>query len=488
MLQLQSAFGVVALLAIAWAFGENRGAVSLRQAAIGLAVTFLTAVALIKLPLVAHAFGVINNAVGAISAASRAGTSFVFGYLGGAALPFDLKSPGADFILAFQALPVVLVMSVLTTLLFYWRVLPPVVRGMAWLLERTLGVGGAVGLSTAANIFLGMVEAPLFIRPYLAHLTRAELFLVMTGGMAGIAGTVLVLYATLLAPLIPDAAAHFVIASVLGAPAAILISLIMVPETSDRHTGGTLADPDMHASSTMDAIVKGTSAGLELLLNIVAMLIVLVALVHLANAILGLLPELGGAAISLQRMLGLRHGSGVLADGPAVAAGSHRGRPDGGQDRAQRADRLCRSVEARRRCARSALPPDHALCDVRLCQFRQPRHHDRRARHHGAAAPRRNQFARIEIDRFRHPDDLPDGRDRRRVELRVCCHSGRGEIASPQCKSSFIAGMAKPSIAAQQSMDSRRSAPRKDDLPQPASSTVLNSAGRITSSNSTSSE
>ena len=178
------------------------------------------------------AFGVINDAVGAISAASRAGTSFVFGYLGGGALPFELKAPGADFILAFQALPIVLVMSVLTTLLFYWRILPPVVRGMAWLLERTLGVGGAVGLSTAANIFLGMVEAPLFIRPYLAQLTRSELFLVMTGGMAGIAGTVLVLYATLLAPLIPDAAAHFVIASVLGAPAAILISLIMVPETA----------------------------------------------------------------------------------------------------------------------------------------------------------------------------------------------------------------------------------------------------------------
>src|SRR6476661_8378750 len=219
MLQLQSAFGGFALLAIAWAFGENRSAVSLRQAAIGLFVTFLTAVALIKLPLVARGFGVINEAVGAISAASRAGTSFVFGYLGGGALPFELKAPGADFILAFQALPIVLLMSVLTTLLFYWRILPPVVRGMAWLLERTLGVGGAVGLSTAANIFLGMVEAPLFIRPYLAQLTRSELFLVMTGGMAGIAGTVLVLYATFLAPLIPDAAAHFVIASVLGAPA-----------------------------------------------------------------------------------------------------------------------------------------------------------------------------------------------------------------------------------------------------------------------------
>src|SRR5207253_2587585 len=187
-----------------------------------------------------------------------------FGYLGGGALPFDLKTPGADFILAFQALPIVLIMSVLTTLLFYWRVLPPVVRGMAWLLEHTLGVGGAVGLSTAANIFLGMVEAPLFVRPYLKQMTRSEFFLVMTGGMAGIAGTVLVLYATLLAPLIPDAAAHFVIASVLGAPAAILISLIMVPETGDRRTGGTLADPrvalgdprvalsdpDMYASST----------------------------------------------------------------------------------------------------------------------------------------------------------------------------------------------------------------------------------------------
>jgi CNT family concentrative nucleoside transporter len=310
MLQLQSAFGVFALLVVAWAFGENRRAVSLRQAAIGLGVTFLTALALIKLPFVAHAFGAINNAVGAISAASRAGTSFVFGYLGGGALPFDLKAPGADFILAFQALPVVLLMSVLTTLLFYWRILPPVVRGMAWLLERTLGVGGAVGLSTAANIFLGMVEAPLFIRPYLVQLTHSELFLVMTGGMAGIAGTVLVLYATLLAPLIPDAAAHFVIASVLGAPAAILVSLIMVPETDERRTGSALeyprvaSDPDMHASGTMDAIVKGTTAGLELLLNIIAMLIVLVALVHLANAILGLLPDAGGAAISLQRMLG----------------------------------------------------------------------------------------------------------------------------------------------------------------------------------------
>ena len=303
MQHLQSALGIVALLAFAFAISENHRAVSWKHAAIGLAVTFATAALLLKVPGVGAAFAVINDAVGAIAGATKAGTSFVFGYLGGGPLPYDLKAPGADFILALQALPVVLVMSVLTTLLFYWRILPPIVRGFAWLLERTLGVGGAVGLSTAANIFLGMVEAPLFIRPYLASLSRSELFIVMTGGMAGIAGTVLVLYATILAPVIPDAAGHFVIASVLGAPAAILISLMMVPPTGEKRTEALL-DTGPLATSTMDAIVRGTAAGLELLLNICAMLIVLVALVHLANAIIGLLPNMGGAPVTLQRLLG----------------------------------------------------------------------------------------------------------------------------------------------------------------------------------------
>src|SRR6478609_6364255 len=306
MQSLQSAFGVFALLGIAWIVSEDRHGVAWTQAAVALLVTFATAVLLLKVPPVARAFGAINNAVDAVSAASKAGTSFVFGYLGGGQLPFELKVPGAEFVLALQALPIVLVMSVLTTLLFHWRILPPIVRGFSWLLERTLKVGGAVGLSTAANIFLGMVEAPLFIRPYLASLTRSELFMVMTGGMAGIAGTVLVIYATVLGPLIPDAAAHFVIASVLGAPAAILISLIMVPEGEAQRTGGT-AVPEVAkvASSTMDAIVRGTAAGLELLLNICAMLIVLVALVHLANAIIGVLPPVAGAPITLQRVLGI---------------------------------------------------------------------------------------------------------------------------------------------------------------------------------------
>jgi CNT family concentrative nucleoside transporter len=304
MQNLQSAFGVLALLGIAWIVSEDRWAVSLKQAAVGLLVTIATAVLLLKVPGVSRGFAVINDAVDAIGAASRAGTSFVFGYLGGGQLPFELKTPGAEFVLALQALPIVLLMSVLTTLLFHWRILPPIVRGFSWALERTLKVGGAVGLSTAANIFLGMVEAPLFIRPYLATLTRSELFIVMTGGMAGIAGTVLVVYATVLGPIIPDAPAHLVIASVIGAPAAILISLIMVPEKRDAAASDASVEVGKVASSSMDAIVRGTAAGLELLLNICAMLIVLVALVHLANAIIGLLPAVGGAPITLQRLLG----------------------------------------------------------------------------------------------------------------------------------------------------------------------------------------
>jgi len=304
MQNLQSLGGMFALLAIAWAISENRRGVAWRQAAMALGVTFVTAVILLKVPAVTRAFSAANDAVGAIANATRAGTSFVFGYLGGGQLPYELKVPGAEFVLALQALPIVLVMSVLTTLLFHWRILPPIVRGFSWLLERTLKVGGAVGLSTAANIFLGMVEAPLFIRPYLATLTRSELFIVMTGGMAGIAGTVLVLYATLLGSIVPNAAAHFVIASVMGAPAAILISLIMVPEESSKLSEKEPVQVGPVASSTMDAIVRGTAAGLELLLNICAMLIVLVALVHLADAIIGLLPAVGGAPITFERLLG----------------------------------------------------------------------------------------------------------------------------------------------------------------------------------------
>jgi len=312
MQSLQSLFGVFAIIALAFIISENRRAVPWRQVLTGLAITFALALLMLKVPQSQSVFSAINRIVDVVAAATKAGTSFVFGYVGGGTLPFEPKTPGADFILAFQALPVVLVMSVLSSLLFYWRIMPPIVRGFSWALEKTLDVGGAVGLSTAANIFVGQVEAPLFIRPYLAHLTRSEMFVVMTGGMAGIAGTVFVLYATILANAIPNAAGHIAVCSVLGAPAAIFISLIMVPDPQNAHTGGKLAGEsgkdgfkvEQVASSTMDAIVKGTGAGLELLLNITAMLIVFIALVYLANAMLSLLPDVLGAPLTLQRTLG----------------------------------------------------------------------------------------------------------------------------------------------------------------------------------------
>jgi CNT family concentrative nucleoside transporter len=298
---LQSLGGIFVLLALAWALSENRRAVSFKQAAAGLALTAALAVLLLKLPQSRAVFAMLTRGVDAVAAATRAGTSFVFGYLGGGPPPFEVTHPERSFVLAFDALPLILVVSVLTTLLFHWRILPAIVRAVAWLLGRTLGVGGAVGLSTAANIFVGMVEAPLFIRPYLAKLSRSELFVVMTGGMAGIAGTVLVLYATFLAHTVPDAFGHLLVASILGAPAAILIARIMVPETDDAHTRGELGPLEPVAESTMDAIVKGTLAGVELLINVIAMLLVFVALVYLVNAALGVA---AGEGVTLQRILG----------------------------------------------------------------------------------------------------------------------------------------------------------------------------------------
>ena len=305
MQHLQSALGIIALLAFAFAISEDRRGIDWKSVAAALAVTLAAALLLLEVPQIKTGFAVANRAVNAVADASLAGTSFVFGYVGGGPLPFALTAPGAEFVLAFQALPIVLVMSVLTTLLFYWRILPPIVRGFSWVLERSMGIGGAVGLSTAANIFLGMVESPLFIRPYLAKLTRGELFMVMTGGMAGIAGTVFVLYATILSKAIPDVAGHILVASILGAPAALLISALMVPVPPGTRTDIGKVEVGRVADSTMDAIVRGTGAGLELLLNIVAMLIVLVALVHLANAILSLAPDILGAPVTLQRLLGM---------------------------------------------------------------------------------------------------------------------------------------------------------------------------------------
>jgi CNT family concentrative nucleoside transporter len=287
---------------LAWSVSENRRAVPWRPVLSGAALTLVLAAAFLKIPAFAELFLVLNRLVEAIDRATQAGASFVFGFLGGAESPYEQRPGTSSFVLAFRALPIVLVISALSALLFHWRILPWVVRGFAAVLRRTLGLGGAVGVSAAANVFVGMVEAPLFVRPYLARMTRSELFITMTCGMATIAGTVMVLYATLLGRTIPGALGHILVASLIATPAAVAIAVLMVPGDASRTEGDMVAHHD--AESSMDAVTRGTLEGAALLVNIVAMLLVLVALVHLANAALSLLPAVAGADLTLQRMLG----------------------------------------------------------------------------------------------------------------------------------------------------------------------------------------
>ncbi|HEY6863943.1 MAG TPA: nucleoside transporter C-terminal domain-containing protein [Burkholderiales bacterium] len=298
---LQSLLGFFALHGVAWALGENRRAVAWRPVIGGMGLTLALGVVLLKIPAIRQIFFGLNHALDALERATREGTAFVFGYLGGAPLPFAETQAGSTFILAFRALPLVVVVSALSALLFHWRVLPWLVRGFSLLLQKTMGVGGAIGLSSAANVFVGMVEAPLVVKPYIADMSRGELFVLMSCGMATIAGTVMALYASILSPVVPDALGHILIASIISTPAAIAVSALMVPV--DRQTGGALALEDP-ASSSMDAVTRGTVDGMTLLINIVAMLLVLVALVALANQIVGLLPDVAGAPLTLQRVLG----------------------------------------------------------------------------------------------------------------------------------------------------------------------------------------
>lgn len=298
----QSAFGFLAILVFAWLVSENKRIVAWRTIVAGVILQLGLAAALLKVALFKQFFLALNDLLLALEKATLAGTSFVFGFLGGAPAPFAESGAGSSFTLAFRALPFLLVVSALTSLLFYWRVLPWIVRMLSRVLEKTMAVGGAVGLSTAANIFVGMVEAPMFIRPYLAHLSRGELFIVMTCGMAGVAGTVMVIYASMLSAVMPDALGHILTASIISAPAAIIISVLMVP-LEGKPTSGEL-DGVEHASSSMDAVTRGTLDGLNLLLNIVALLVVLVALVTLVNIMFEALPPVWGKPVTLQRMLG----------------------------------------------------------------------------------------------------------------------------------------------------------------------------------------
>ena len=298
---LHQLLGIATMLGIAFLLSENRRAVHWRTVAVGMLLALLLAAAMLRLPPVAAGLQSLNAVVDALNSATLAGTSFVFGYLGGSQPPFTPTHPQSSFILAFQALPLVLVISALSALLFHWRVMPLLVHAFAWLLQRSLGIGGAVGVSAAANVFVGMVEAPLVVAPYMARMSRGELFIVMNCGMATIAGTVLVLYATFLAPVVPDAVAHLLVASFVATPVAIAVAALMVPAPPGDGAEVRLQRQDANAVA---AVTRGTLEGLQLLLNIVAMLVVFVALVALANTLLALLPSVGGAPLSLERVLG----------------------------------------------------------------------------------------------------------------------------------------------------------------------------------------
>ena len=300
---LQSALGIPFLIFVAWCFSENRSAVSWRIVGTGLLLQLALALLLLKLPGSRHLFLMLNDLVRALERATQEGTSFVFGFLGGGEPPFQLKQGASLHILAFQGLPLILVVSALASLLFYWGILPRIVRGVSLLLQRSFGVGGAEGVGTAANVFLGMVEAPLFVKPYLSRMHRGEIFSLMSTGMATIAGTVMVLYASILSPVMENAMGHLLTASLISAPAAVAIARIIIPTPGDQVTRASIQSP-VRASGSMDAVTQGALEGANLLINIIALLIVLIALVSLCNQILELLPGMGGEPLTLQRMLG----------------------------------------------------------------------------------------------------------------------------------------------------------------------------------------
>lgn len=301
---IHAALGIASLLLLAWMLSENRRAIAWRTVAVGIALQVVLALVLIGIPAANKVLFLLNAAAEAMHDATTVGTAFVFGYLAGPPLPFTENRPGASFILAFQALPMVLTISAFAALLFHWGILQRIVSAFAWLLRRLMGVSGPLALGAASHVFVGMVESPLLIRPYLARMSRGELFALMACGLAGVAGTVMVIYASFLNPIVPNALGNILIASVISTPAAIAVAAILVPFGATEETDSHLIIHDPPASA-MDALVKGTMDGIPILAAILATLLVTVAMVTLINMGLGQLPAWDGAPVTLQRIFAL---------------------------------------------------------------------------------------------------------------------------------------------------------------------------------------
>lgn len=303
LLNLQSLLGLVVIVAVCWAISENRNAFPWRLTIGAILVQAGLVLALFAIPGSQAVLAAVTGAVDGLAVATTEGTKFVFGYLAGGDQPYAVSNQGALFTFAFQVLPLILVISALSALLWHWKILKWITLGFGFLFQKTMGLGGASALAVAANIFLGMIESPIVIRAYLDKLTRSEIFLMMVVGLATVAGSTMVAYATILSPVLPNAAGHVLVASIVSAPAGVLLARIIIPEKEGM--GGAVADYDsaLKYDSAIDAIVKGTSDGLMVVLNISAVLIVFVALVALVNVMLGGVVVFD-APLTVERMLG----------------------------------------------------------------------------------------------------------------------------------------------------------------------------------------
>ncbi|MHC3126984.1 Na+ dependent nucleoside transporter [Brevundimonas sp. GN22] len=304
LLNLQSLLGLAVIVGGCWAISENRKRFPWRLAIGAILLQAALILATFAIPGSQVVLDAINNSVKGLEQATAKGTQFVFGYLAGGDQPYVVENQGALFTFAFNVLPLVIVISALSALLWHWRILKWLTLGFGFVFQRTMGLGGASALAVAANIFLGMVETPLVIRAYLDKLSRSEIFLMMVVGLGTVAGSTMVAYATILAPVLKNAAGHVLVASIVSAPAAVLLARIIIPEKPGE--GGEKADYNsaLKYDSAIDAIVKGTADGLMVVLNISAVLITFVAFVALVNVILGNF-WLGGEALSVERILGV---------------------------------------------------------------------------------------------------------------------------------------------------------------------------------------